>query len=138
MMEVQGVRADNSTFPIELVMNEFKLAGRRMYAGIMRDVTTRKESEQQVREVETRLLEAIEALPDGFVFYDDEDRLVVCNSRYRDLYATSSEFMVPGATFEEIIRKGAERGQYQNAEEDRDKWIEERRRQQRNPGEIME
>jgi len=39
-----------------------------------------------------------------------EDRLVVCNSRYRDLYATSSEFMVPGATFEEIIRKGAERG----------------------------
>ncbi|MGJ8532438.1 MAG: PAS domain S-box protein [Alphaproteobacteria bacterium] len=138
MMEIQGVRADKSTFPIELVMNEFKLAGRRMYAGIMRDVTTRKESEQQVREVETRLLEAIEALPDGFVFYDDEDRLVVCNSRYRDLYATSSEFMVPGATFEEIIRKGAERGQYQNAEEDRDKWIEERLRQHRNPGEIME
>jgi len=36
MMEIQGVRADKSTFPIELVMNEFKLAGRRMYAGIMR------------------------------------------------------------------------------------------------------
>lgn len=136
--EIQGVRSDKSTFPIELVMNEFQLGGRRMFAGIMRDVTTRKESEQKVREVETRLLEAIEALPDGFVFYDNEDRLVICNSRYRDLYATSSEFMVPGATFEEIIRKGAERGQYQNAKEDREKWIEERLRAHRNPGEEME
>lgn len=136
--EMQGVRADKSTFPIELVMNEFQLGNRRMYAGIIRDVTSRKESEQQVREVETRLLEAIEALPDGFVFYDDEDRMVICNSRYRDLYATSSEFMVPGATFEEIIRRGAERGQYQNAKEDRDKWINERLRAHKNPGEAME
>lgn len=136
--EIEGIRSDKSTFPIELVMNQFQLGGRRMYAGILRDVSMRKESEQKVREVETRLLEAIEALPDGFVFYDDEDRMVVCNSRYRDLYATSSEFMVPGATFEEIIRKGAERGQYQNAKEDRDKWVEERLRQHRNPGEIME
>lgn len=136
--EIQGVRADKSTFPIELVMNDFQLGSRRMYAGIMRDVTNRIESEQKVREVETRLLEAIEALPDGFVFYDNEDRLVICNSRYRDLYETSSEFMVPGATFEEIIRKGAERGQYQNAKEDREKWIEERLRAHRNPGEIVE
>ncbi|MEP0520802.1 MAG: PAS domain S-box protein [Hyphomicrobiales bacterium] len=138
LREIQGVRSDGSSFPVELAMNQFRLGDRKMYAGILRDVTFRKESEARVKDVETRLLEAIEALPDGFVFYDNEDRLVICNSRYRDLYATSAKFMVPGATFEEIIRKGAERGQYLNAEDDREKWINERLRAHKNPGEIME
>lgn len=136
--EILGVRSDGSNFPLELAMNEFQLGSRRMYAGVLRDVTFRKESEEKVQDVETKLLEAIEALPDGFVFYDNEDRLVICNSRYKDLYATSAEFMVPGATFEEIIRNGAKRGQYQNAKEDREKWIIERLRAHRNPGEILE
>lgn len=138
LREIQGIRSDGSSFSLELAMNQFQLGDRKMYAGILRDVTFRKESEERVKDVETRLLEAIEALPDGFVFYDNEDRLVICNSRYKDLYATSAEFMVPGATFEEIIRKGAERGQYLGAGDAREAWIQERLRAHRNPGEILE
>ncbi|MBL6430660.1 MAG: PAS-domain containing protein [Alphaproteobacteria bacterium] len=33
------------------------------------------------------LARAIEALPDAFVLYDADDRLVICNQRYRDLYS---------------------------------------------------
>ncbi|MFK8036036.1 MAG: PAS domain S-box protein, partial [Hyphomicrobiales bacterium] len=138
LREIQGIRSDGTSFSLELAMNQFQLGDQKMYAGILRDVTFRKESEERVKDVETRLLEAIEALPDGFVFYDNEDRLVICNSRYKDLYATSAEFMVPGATFEEIIRKGAERGQYLSAGDAREAWIQERLRAHRNPGEILE
>jgi diguanylate cyclase (GGDEF)-like protein/PAS domain S-box-containing protein len=55
---------------------------------------------------------AIESMSDGFVMFDAEDRLVVCNSRYKDLYAVSAPFIVPGSTFQEIVREGALRGQY--------------------------
>ena len=33
-----------------------------------------------------RIWAAIEAIPDGFVLFDREDRLLTCNQRYRDLY----------------------------------------------------
>jgi diguanylate cyclase (GGDEF)-like protein len=58
---------------------------------------------------------AIEAMSDGFVMWDGNDRLVTCNRRYRELYALSAPFMAAGAHFEDIIRKGAELGQYPQA-----------------------
>src|SRR5262249_8566882 len=39
-------------------------------------------SEEQRRMVQT----AIETISDGFVLFDPDDRLVLCNSRYRELY----------------------------------------------------
>ncbi|BCB19422.1 EAL domain-containing protein [Bosea sp. ANAM02] len=61
---------------------------------------------------------AIEAMSDGFVMWDADDRLVTCNERYRELYALSAPFMIAGAHFEDIIRKGAEVGQYPQASGD--------------------
>ena len=61
---------------------------------------------------------AIESMSDGFVMFDAEDRLIVCNSRFRDLYALSAKFIVPGAAFADIIREGAKRGQYPQAGND--------------------
>ncbi|WP_264185505.1 PAS-domain containing protein [Roseicella aerolata] len=66
---------------------------------------------------------AIETMPDGFVMFDAEDRLVICNQRYRDLYAVSAPFIVAGARFEDIIREGAKRGQYPQAGEDIEAFV---------------
>jgi diguanylate cyclase (GGDEF)-like protein/PAS domain S-box-containing protein len=55
---------------------------------------------------------AIESMSDGFVMFDANDRLVVCNSRFKDMYSTSASMIVPGASFQDIIREGARRGQY--------------------------
>ncbi|GAA0591120.1 hypothetical protein GCM10009416_31950 [Craurococcus roseus] len=71
-----------------------------------------------------RVLEnAIEAMSDGFVMFDTYDRLVVCNRRYRELYAVSAPFIRPGALFEDIIREGAKRGQYPQAGNDIDGFV---------------
>ena len=40
--EVVGRRKDGSTFPLDLAVSEFRVHGRRMFAGILRDVTERK------------------------------------------------------------------------------------------------
>ena len=68
---------------------------------------------------------AIETMPDGFVMFDAEDRLVVCNQRYLELYAVSAPFIRPGARFADIIREGAKRGQYPQAGEDIERFVAE-------------
>jgi len=75
----------------------------------------RDRAEAERRQAATVLDNAIEAMSDGFVMWDEDDRLVTCNQRYRDLYALSAPFMTIGARFEDIIRKGAELGQYPQA-----------------------
>lgn len=81
-----------------------------------------------------RLDEAIEALPDGFALYDAEDRLVVCNSRYRDIYAPSAPAMIIGACFEDILRYGLAHGQYPQAAGREAEWLAERLHHHRHPG----
>lgn len=56
-----------------------------------------------------RLYEAIEAIPSGFALFDPQDRLVLCNARYRDLYPELVDRLQPGARYEDIIAAGLER-----------------------------
>jgi signal transduction histidine kinase/DNA-binding NarL/FixJ family response regulator/HPt (histidine-containing phosphotransfer) domain-containing protein len=68
---------------------------------------------------------AIESMSDGFVMFDADDRLVICNRRYRELYGVSAPFIRPGALFEDIIREGAKRGQYPQAGADIEGFVRE-------------
>lgn len=73
-----------------------------------------------------RLEDAIEALPDGFALYDAEDRLVVSNRRYREIYGLTAAAIRPGTSFESILRYGLARGQYPAADGQELTWLEER------------
>ncbi len=48
--EVVGQRKDGSTFPMELAVSEMEVSGERMFTGIVRDITERKQIERQKRE----------------------------------------------------------------------------------------
>ncbi|MEO6301218.1 MAG: PAS-domain containing protein, partial [Paracoccaceae bacterium] len=80
-----------------------------------------------------RIWAAIEAIPDGFVLYDREERLLTCNQRYRDIYPMSAPAMQPGAKFEDILRYGLTRGQHPDAVGQEDEWLAQRLDQHRNP-----
>jgi len=64
------------------------------------------------RRAQALLQDALEHLSEGFVLFDAEERLIMCNSRFREIYARSAHAMVPGATLEQIVRVGAEEGEY--------------------------
>ena len=119
--------------------------GTRVTHGIFHDVTEAREKEKEQREHEARLArtraqldDALEAMSDGFALYDAEDRLVLCNEHYREIYAESAEAIVPGATFEDILRYGAERGQYKEAVGRIEEWLAARMERHRNPGGMIE
>lgn len=81
----------------------------------------------------SRLWDAIEAIHDGFALYDKDDRLVLCNSRYREIYSASASVIRPGVTFREVIEYGAWNGQYAEAVGNEAEWIEKRMALHRDP-----
>ena len=110
------------------------VAGGRRLAWLY-DITPLRRAEQARLRSERRLAEAIESISEGFVCYDGEDQLVICNSCYRNLlYPGLDMDLSAGKTFESIIRRAAERGYIKDAEGRIEEWIAERLEQHRNPG----
>ena len=66
-----------------------------------------EEAEQEAQKAQARLVDAIEAIPESFVLHDADDRLVLCNTRYGQLYQLGGEFTTPGALFEDALRANA-------------------------------
>jgi PAS domain S-box-containing protein len=68
------------------------------------DVTDRKLASAELASMKARLSDAIEGLDSALIMYDSEDRLVVCNRQFRELYPDAAEHMIPGATFSDIVK----------------------------------
>jgi signal transduction histidine kinase len=87
----------------------------------------------ELRVSETRLRDAVEALPVSFAIYDREDRLTLCNDIYRDYLFYHLDSVPLGATFEAIVTDKLRFGHYLEAEGRKDRWLAERLHQHRNP-----
>lgn len=61
--EVQGLRKNGEVFPMDLAVSEALSQGRRVYTGIVRDLTERRRQEDQLRESEARFRTMAEAAP---------------------------------------------------------------------------
>jgi len=81
------------------------------YRGTGTDVTAEVQAEERAKLAQERLQAAVEFLPDGFVLYDANDRLVLCNERYRRMHAQTAAAIQPGMRFEDIIRASHESGE---------------------------
>src|ERR671911_1131045 len=44
------------------------------------------DARDEATEARRRLTDALESISEGFFLYDADDRMVLCNSRYRELY----------------------------------------------------
>jgi PAS domain S-box-containing protein len=99
----------------------------------------RLEAQQDAEASANLLREAVSSIAQGFTIYDEQDRLVHCNEAYLRFYDSSRDLIVPGNTFEEIVRRGAERGQYAEAIGNVDAWVRQRVAQHQSAnGEVIE
>jgi len=81
---------------------------------------------------------ALDSMNDGFVMYDAEDRLVICNQRYREIYAASAPFIFEGAQFDDIIMGGIQNRQYPQFRGKPDDFIRSLKAWRRSGGPPME
>ncbi len=75
------------------------------------------------RRVQGLLQDALEHLNEGFVLFDQADRLVLSNRRYRQIHTRSIDVIHPGVTMAQILRTGALRGEYGEIVGDIDQWV---------------
>jgi diguanylate cyclase (GGDEF)-like protein len=110
------------------------LVGVRMDVTELRDERAAAERARHEAEVaRQQLADAIEALPDGFALFDADDRLSICNARYRELYRETAPALQPGARFEDLLRYGLAHGQYPQAVGRESEWLAERLARHRAP-----
>ena len=105
---------------------------------VFRDTAIEVE-ENNLRDIETarrRLIDAIENSSEGFAFYDPDDRLVLCNTMYKELLYPNTDIKIePGTVFETIIRGAAENGHIVDAEGRMEEWVAGRLAFHQHPGE---
>ena len=96
------------------------------YRGTGRDLTKETLAEERAAIAQSRLSDAIEAIPESFMLLDKDDRLVLCNSRYRELHAAIAPVLVPGTPFAEICRASAYAELPVGAKGREEEWIADR------------
>jgi len=75
--------------------------------GIAVDITEQKGLVERTVAADMRLRDAIETIPEAFVLWDAENRLVLCNSNFQDLHHLPDEAITVGAPFESVVAAGS-------------------------------
>ncbi|WP_114965248.1 PAS domain S-box protein [Alkalilacustris brevis] len=130
--ESEHLRKDGSRYPVRrLGLVATSSSGRPLVWSIVEDISERRSMEESLsqsaraeQDARARLLAAVGSLPDAFVYFDADDRLVLCNERYIQLYPEIGDLIAPGVTFEEIVRANLEKGVYRIAPGEEGAWLE--------------
>ncbi len=81
-----------------------------VWDGVILDATRIKEAEIEAASAAEGTRQAIiESLSQGFVLFDADDRLVVCNGFYRGLYPDLRDVIRVGVGYEDLVRAEIER-----------------------------
>ena len=74
--------------------------------GIAVDITEQKTLVERTVEADLRLRDAIETIPEAFVLWDAQNRLVLCNSNFQGLHNLPDEAIAAGASYESVVAAG--------------------------------
>src|SRR2546423_4689952 len=75
--------------------------------GIAVKITEQKGLAEKTVEADLRLRDAIETIPEAFVLWDAEDRLVLCNAHFQRLDGLPDSAVTPGTSYETVIEVGS-------------------------------
>ncbi len=100
------------------------------YRGTTRDIKAQMAATAELRAAKGRaeraealLEDAVNAISEGFVIFDRDDRFVMCNEVVRTMYPERRDYLVPGYEYEEMLRDGLARGDYPEAAGREEEWL---------------
>jgi PAS domain S-box-containing protein len=103
------------------------------YRGTCSNVTVEVEARSHTEKARIRFFDALENSTDAIALFDSEDRLVLCNTRYREFVdRVVPGLLQPGILFERIVREGSAKGLYGEAEEGIERVVAQRLEDHRN------
>ena len=74
--------------------------------GIATDISEQVQLTEKTAAADRRLREAIEAISEAFVLWDNQNRLIVCNKKFQQLHQLPNEAIQPGTPYARVIALG--------------------------------
>ncbi|RFB78424.1 PAS domain-containing sensor histidine kinase [Methylovirgula sp. 4M-Z18] len=74
--------------------------------GIATDISEQVSLTEKTAAADRRLREAIEAISEAFVLWDNQNRLIVCNKKFQQLHQLPNEAVQPGTPYARVIALG--------------------------------
>ncbi|RDE24957.1 EAL domain-containing protein [Motiliproteus coralliicola] len=96
------------------------------YRGVGLDVTEEVQSHREARLLRQRLEDSLEAITEGFLVFDSQHRLLMCNSAYRNSAKGVAHLLQPGLHIKELNRALIESGLIQVPKAQWGHWLQER------------
>ena len=87
-------------------------------SGSTGDITAEKRLAEELDRARRQLEDALESTAEGFVLFDPQDRIVMCNSHYRAWFTDVAHMVRPGNTFESFMRAAVASGMFPAAASD--------------------
>ncbi len=94
--EVLGRKKDGTIFPIDLSVSEVTLTDRKIYSGIVRDISKRKADEQTLKDLAGKLTAVMDAVGDGIITINKKGIIQTFNRAATQLF---------GYTVEEVLNQ---------------------------------
>ncbi|MEO0672110.1 MAG: PAS-domain containing protein, partial [Pseudomonadota bacterium] len=85
-----------------------------------------------------RMMHALDVMADGFALFDAQDRLVSYNRNFVELNPTVADLILPGESYERLLRESISRGGYRLNDVPEDVYYSQRLYRHKNPTEPVE
>jgi len=90
-IEMNGMRADGTEFPVELTITLNAGSELPVFTGFVRDITQRRRAEKTLRESEERFRLIVEAAPSAIIAVDADGKINLINTRAQELFGYRQE-----------------------------------------------
>ncbi|MGD1926245.1 MAG: PAS-domain containing protein [Paracoccaceae bacterium] len=113
-------RHDGSLFPALFSARLIDYRGEEVMVSSVTDLTEQRAAERRIKDAGVRLNDAIEALSEGFILYDADERVVMSNQRFREMNEPYAHKIKPGTHTRDLLQAAVDHEHFVDA----DDWLD--------------
>lgn len=105
LFRMQHIDGDYLWLRMRAVLIEGDARGPLRLLGFVMDVTEERAMEREVHRADLRLRDAIESISEAFVLWDENNQLVMCNTKYQRFHSLPTELVQRGTRYKALMNE---------------------------------